>query len=165
MGIKIKHNFYRLPTKHSIILLNYPSDIFEYFLNGVIPVKSCLVISHTSKVYMNFIGQNEPIFVNLKSKGNFSFVEKQIKDKIKKYFVMSYVEKDKKIGKIGKIRSGMFRIANKHGIPITPIFIGRINSTNALPIIVGRTRKVRHVKKSIKNVRNFYLKNIQKYYA
>jgi len=68
LGYPIMHNFNKLPHKPSILLLNYPSDMFEYFLNGVIPLKTCFVVSKKVKFCMNFIHQDELIFSNMRKK-------------------------------------------------------------------------------------------------
>lgn len=163
LGYPIKHNFSRLPDKNSILVLNYPSDMFEYFLNGVIPKKTCFVVSKRVKFCMNFIHQKELIFPNMRKKGNLLYISNQIKNKIDKLSILVYVESSVKKN---KIKSGMFVISKNLEIPITPIFIGKIrNNIGYLPIVVGKTRIVKNIQKEVRKIGKFYKNNLRNFYG
>lgn len=159
----IKHNFHKLPETPSLLLLNYPSDLFEYFLNGVIPKKTCFVVSKKAKFCMYYIHQKELIFSNIYKKNNLSYISGKIKNKIKSYFILAYVESSTKKY---QIKSGMFVISKQLQIPVTPIFIGKLqNNIGYLPIVVGKSFIVKDVKKEQQRVRKFYRKNMKNYYG
>ena len=168
LGQKMKHNFHELPTKHSILVLNYPNDIFEYFANGMIPKKTCFVVSKSVKIFMNMIGKgNSSIYVDLSRKKNLKLVQSKVKEKIKSYFILSYVESTKKDKTgFGRIRKGMFVIAKNLNIPITPICIDKLTHTLGIPnekvfnIIVGKTRHVKNVSQCVEDIESFYRNNL-----
>ena len=121
----------------------------------------CFVVSKKSKFCMDFIHQKELIFSNIYKNKNIGYISDEVRDKIKKFFILAYVESSTKKY---QIKSGMFVISKQLQIPITPIFIGKIhNNIRYLPIVVGKTRIVKNVKYEQQLVCDFYYKNQNKY--
>jgi hypothetical protein len=169
LDIKISHNFEKLPNKPSILLLNYPDDIFEYFINGIFPVKSQYIIAKIAKPYMNLVVKDDHI-IYVKDKNNFDHVSSEIKNKIKNFYIICYIEKsEKSIFGRGRIKKGVFEIAKKINAQITPICIDKLthsygmNNSTKFFIHVGDTEYVKNPLISRNNVKNFFKTRLKKF--
>lgn len=146
--------------KPTIYISNYPSDFIEYLLPGILPENLSFIAFRGAVKYLNPIfGKERIISVDLDNKGNFECLEKEVEDRIKKNHIFCYVEKNyyerKDIYTLKEFRSGIFHIAKKLNITITPIVCEHFENEygiikNNINVTVLESIKVENVEESIK---------------
>lgn len=171
----IKHNFSKLPSTPSIIVVNYPCTYIDCFASMLIPKRISIVMADRCSTKLTWGVLLEDIILRKKKYGNsYEDVKNQIQKAIQKgRSVLAYVttytfHTDKRIY-IGRVRTGMFRIAQELGVPITPIAfdyvkqnLGRIDNQN-FQICVGETFNVTDPVKSSYKVNKFYRTKLSKF--
>ncbi len=128
------HNFHELPPYPSIIVSNYCYDRLENIACITIPKNISIIMGELLVKYVKLHSILENIICKHGSKdkgGEYNHIKSEIKKCTENGIsTFSYVTKSlHKNSKcyIGKLRSGMFRIAKDLNIPITPIFIDYID--------------------------------------
>lgn len=169
IGINMINNFNRLPDHPTIILANYCRDRIENSMYIMLPRKLSIITQYDFKKYINCVNKN-PIYITGYHKGNFEYIEKQVKialDKGSDIFV--YINKASYYNYIGKLRSGMFKIALKHNISITPVafdyidtYYGTIPNQN-LCIKVGETVYEKDLVSAKYRVRKFFVNTLKEF--
>ena len=164
LGLNVKMNGEKIPTKPTIYIANYPSNYIEYLVHGLFCDKFCLLVYGPAvKILKHLYGEDHLIAVN---KGSFNIIEKQIKDKIKNgYSIFSYIEKDyynrKNMFELCELRTGIFSIAHNLNVTITPVCVDHIHHIFGIPdnnifkIKIGETVYVEDPEVSLKNTREF----------
>jgi hypothetical protein len=170
MNIKIHHNFDALPKNPSILLLNYPNCDFEYFINGILPIDVYYLVSKKAKPLMNLAEIKDKNIIYVKHNKEFDYVLSETEKKIKDRHILCYIESHKKsVSGLGRIKKGMFSIAKKLNIPITPIYIDKINHFYGITkkqtfyVKVGKTQLVNNVFCSKNNVKNFFKNSLKEF--
>ena len=110
----------------TIIISNYPSDYLEYLIPGLFTNDTCIVAFKGAKKILENVFKEKIIYIDLDSKNNFEIFQKEIKDKIDKgYNIYVYPEKTyyqrKDVYDLQNFKSGIFHIAKKLNLTITPI--------------------------------------------
>ncbi len=162
MNIRISNNFEKLPKNPSILLVNYQDDIFEYFINGILPVNVCYVVGKKAKPFMKLIAEEDNI-ICLNKKSNYTSLSEKIIEKIKHFHIFVYIESSiKNMNGVGKIKTGIINIAKSNNIPITPICIDKISHFYGVTkkqnfyIKVGKTQNVTNMYESKIHIRHFF---------
>lgn len=116
-----------------IYICNYPGDVLEYSLVGLLPEKTAFVMieSLANLVYPIF-GKDRLIVANSKKKGNFDDLHKEITDRISRgYSIFAYPEKSyyqrPNPFAMTPFRSGLFTIAKNLNVPVIPIVCSHLN--------------------------------------
>lgn len=165
----------KIPNKPSIIMLNYPSSIFEYQVFHLLSNKIALVCRNKALAMANLTMRGIPIILSdNKEDGNFERVSKEVKDFIDRgYNIVMYPEsgweKLESSYSLAKLRSGFFRFSNINSIPITPVCVDRIQLTptgivldNKFTITVGDTFIVENIEKEMEKVKKFFVRNLRR---
>ena len=128
-GLKIRTNFRTLTSKPTIFIANYCRDRAENTACIMLPRKLAIMMqSGFSKINMSNI-INKPIYVNGHGKGNFDFIEKQVQeahDEGNDIFV--YINSPSYFNYMNRYSSGIYHIAKKLNITITPLAIDYIDT-------------------------------------
>jgi len=170
-NFKVIHNFENIPSHPTIFLYNYVNDRIENVTCIMIPTHICPVIGLAC---LNFYKKVINPCIIIKKGGHYDVLREEIRkvyDKGISTFV--YVEKVR-LGidwkKIGKIHTGVFKIAKELNITITPIVFDRIFydkfyilKYQNYQIRVGDTFHVDDVQNSIYKTRRFFQDNIDKF--
>jgi hypothetical protein len=168
-NFRFSNEFNKLPEKPSIYVCNYCYDRVENFSYLTIPRKLSLILTKGNIEKFNVI-QN-CIITNGKG-DEYKFVKESIKKSVEQgRSIIVYISSHKQhiIGKIGRIRSGIFRIAKELEVPVTPIAFDYIHQTYGyIPyqnfrVHVGHSFMVDNVENSMYNVRQFF-KNKLKFF-
>jgi hypothetical protein len=169
MNIKIHHNFDALPKTPSILLLNYPDNFSEYFIHGILPIDLVYITSKKAKFILGLVVNHENI-ISTNNKNNYENILSETEKKIKDRHILCYIEKSKKsILGLGRIRKGMFSIAKKLNVQITPICVDKIDHSYGIPkkqnffVKVGKTHHVNNVILSKNIVKNFYKDSLEEF--
>ena len=167
--ISISNNFDKLPKKPSILVLNYPDDVFEYFINGILPVNVCYVVAKKSKPFMNLFTSDDNI-IYLNKKNNYESLSEKIIEKINHSHIFLYIEEWKKnTNGVGRIKTGVLSIAKNNNIPITPICVDKISHCYGITkkqtfyIKVGETQLVNNIYESKIHVRQFFRDTLKEF--
>jgi hypothetical protein len=164
------HNFHELPSYPSIIVSNYCYDRLENIACITIPKNISIIMGELMVKYIKLNSILENIICKNGNKykgGEYDHIKSEIKKCIENGIsTFSYVSASlhKNAKYIGKLRSGMFRIAKDLNIPITPIFIDYIDDTfGIIPLQnfrmhVGETFLVgEDMEEDIYNTRKFFV--------
>lgn len=166
-GFRLLNNFGKMPIKPTIIVANYCSDRIENAAYLLIPGKSCVI--------SQFPFLDQVLFEHIQSKGHavgqFEKIKISVSEKIQKNIsIFTYINSPTHSGNIGKISSGMFRIAAELDIPITPICIDRIKTgflwsipNQNFCIKVGETFLPKNIPNSIHSVRKFLTNTLDEF--
>jgi hypothetical protein len=123
-GIKVISDFSKLPKNPTIILANYCRDRVENAVTMMVPRKIAILMQSGFKSVKMTNIINKPIYVHGHGKGNFENISKSIKeayDEGNSIFV--YINSPNYFNYLTRYKSGIYHIAKKHGIPITPLAI------------------------------------------
>jgi len=157
------HNFHLLPAQPTIFICNYTHDRFEHIFFSLIPRKLVLVLTSRAAnlgqidTYMDVICTNE-------KGGCYDHLEKEIARYVAGgTSIFCYIQKPCFIDEknYGKFRTGVFRIAKKLAVPITPIKIGHIQAVGGaifyqpICVTVGKTHYVSDVVESVFETKTF----------
>jgi hypothetical protein len=165
----IHHNFHKLPKYNTIFVANHPYHIIDLCSIQLIPTKLCFVVGGTNvtKYIIKPICGTNHIFFNMNIPNNFDNIKAQIKEKIHQSSIIVLVERYSLMisnKNIAPLRRGMFNIAKDLNIPITPLLLDSVRTTNGVidrqpfEIVVGETMVVDDVKRDCRNVRKFMIK-------
>lgn len=164
-----RHNFYKLPSHHTIFLVNYPITIMEYSAPVLLPKKICFLTSKRAKKFMDLVYEEEDYLLFDDSKGkNYELLRDNIREKIKDRSIYVYVEDIKSRYydyDIGRMRKGMFHIAKEIGVTITPLAVDSLKLNKKFEIRVGETQLVINPVESMKRVRSFLFDSKQDFRA
>lgn len=171
---RFTHNFDRLPAYPTIIVANYIYDRIENIACITIPKDLCIVmgqsfvkIAKLDRIIKNFIFRYETV-----KTGQYDSIKEQARQKLNEGFsIFAYVSKctQYRNGYVGKVRSGMFRIAKELNVPVTPITIDFIKHNNGIienqrfRIKVGETFKVDDIGQAVYYTRNFFRKTLKSF--
>lgn len=165
VGLEIISNFEQLPSTPSILVANYCRDRIENPFCVTIPKKLAILMQRGfRKINMNGI-INYPIYVEGHGQGNFENISTAIKNAIELgNYVFVYINEPSYYDYIGRLKSGIFKIAKQHNIPVTPIAFDYIDTffgyipNQKYHIKVGETNYVTDVNKSRYMISKYYKK-------
>lgn len=123
-------NFHRLTDKPTIYVCNYTYDRMDNIAWLLIPRSVCCIMG---EYLVPVFGRIVKHVIGKKGRsGSFNLLKETIKDKMSNGFsILTYVTTpQEKIGNIGRVRTGIFRIAKELNMTITPIAIDYIHYTN-----------------------------------
>jgi len=169
--LNFKNNFDKIPNHTTIFVSNYPVNIIEYIASFMLPIETCLVASSTS-LAKNLTKLENQIIFDIRKNKNFDTLMDLIGEKLKEMSVYVYVENYKNrygnMNVIGSpLRSGVFHMAQKLGVTITPVFVSRISSTMAsIPyqnfnMVIGETQYVTDPELVKRNTLQFFRKELE----
>ena len=128
-GLNVITDFSKLPSTPTIILANYCRDRVENVACMIVPRKLAILMQSGFKnVNMTNI-INKPIYVHGHGKGNFENISEAIKkahDEGNSIFV--YINSPNYFNYLTRYKSGIFHIAKKHNISITPLAIDYVHT-------------------------------------
>lgn len=128
-GFRLVTNFDSLPRKPTIFLANYCRDRAENPACLLLPRKLAVLMADGFK-HVNMAGIiNKPIYVTVNNKGNFEYVQEQIKiahDEGNDLFV--YGNSPSYFDYMTRYKTGIFKIAKKLNITVTPVAIDYIHT-------------------------------------
>lgn len=163
-NFQVIENFCDLPVYNSILVLNYPVEVLEYFVRWIIPRKNiCMVTNRSKEIMCRRLG-SEVIGVD-DSTCNYNRVLTEIREKIKTHYIFVYVTKSKtrmRNTDLGMMRTGIFHIAKTLDIPVTPIAVDYIRHTwgviksHPFHIHVGNTEHIDHTRTYVRQTRHFF---------
>lgn len=173
-GLNCDFNTHKIPNKPTIFMANYPANYIEYFVQGLLGDKVCLLVHAPAVKMLQFIMGKSRLIAIIEKEGQFSETQQKIKKKMDDgYHIFCYVERKyhnrDKIYDVDSIRSGIFSIAKNINATITPLVIDHIDhyigflDNRAFKIHVDETRTVENVEKEIKNVEKLYKKMLYKF--
>lgn len=161
---RLSHNLDDIPNHPTIYIANYSHDRLEHITLVMIPTKICALMGKgfIKMAKTNYIMKHS---LTMDGSGNFDKVKDSIDDMLKNGIsVIAYVEKRLLLDKllVGRLRTGIFKIAKDLNRTITPIVFDHIyyNSYGVVPrqnysIMVGKTSNVENIEKSIYDTRLF----------
>lgn len=170
-GLTFITNFQLLPSHPTIILANYCKDRIENPFAVLIPRKLAIMMQRGFRKINMSAMINKPIYVEGHKQGNFHNINKAVKQASKEgNDIFVYVNNPSFYDYIGKLHSGIFKIAMTNKITVTPItfdFIevtksGYIPSQNIF-IKVGNTFCVKDVIKAKTRVRRFFIDSLEEF--
>ena len=170
----VKHNFEELPDKPTIFVLNYPYCIYDYVAAAIIPkdIAYMMADSPLTRSTWSYVMADA---VYRKKKGNsFEDVQNQIRQKLLEgKSILAYVTTKEFKGDnhlyIGRVRTGMMRIAKELDVTITPVVMDSIDtpwgiiSRQNFRIHVGETFKVDDPVSAALRVRKVYTKYLPQF--
>lgn len=169
-GLKIVEDFSKLPSKPTIFVANYCQDRIENAMCTLLPRKIAILMRETCHKYNINNIVKRTIVVHGHHNGNFAEIEKAILKAHKDGCdIFVYASSMSHQGYIGKLRTGIFAIAKKNNITMTPVAIDRIDSrygiiyNQNLQIRVGNTFNVNNVHSAQYSVRKFFLQSLEKF--
>lgn len=164
----LSHNLSKLPTTSTILVCNYCHDRAENLVYLLLPT-NCTLIS--AKCIQDVFGVIDNHIQKKEKKGTFNYIQKQVDEKMKAgNSIFAYVtsHKERRYGQVGDIRSGLFRIAQKLGVTITPLAIDHIYTTSSFHIPyqnfrikVGVPQFVMDIEQSMKDTQKFFLEQLE----
>ena len=170
---RLSHNFANIPNHPTIYIANYSHDRIEHITLVMIPTKICALMGKgfINMAKTNYIMKNS---LTMDGSGNFDKVKDSIDEMLRNgVSVIAYVEKRLLLNKllVGRLRTGIFKIAKELNRTITPIVFDHIyyNSYGVIPkqnysIMVGKTTKVENIDRSIYETRLFMKKSLYSMY-
>lgn len=148
----------KIPEKPTIYVANYCSDRFENLACVLLPTTLTVVMNQNVNFHSKWVDTIETIDYQK----NFQNVKRQVKNAIQKNSIFAYVSLQS-FG-IGKIRTGMFRIAHELDLEVTPVFISKIKlnyfgmKTNSdFFIKIGKSFRVENISEAVFDTRKFFL--------
>jgi hypothetical protein len=159
-----KHNFENISNEPTIFICNYAQDRFENALIMFIPRALTII---TSEQFKNYTGVDAifPTIPMPASGGGFTELEKRIRKAVGEgQSILCYSQKPLFIEgqNYGKIRSGIFHIAQSIGLTITPLYIHSIKShagsiyKQTIELVADTPRKVKNPAQAISQVKSFF---------
>lgn len=171
-NFNFKNNFKNLPSSPTIFVANYTRDRYEYL--------SCMLIPRKLKVLMS--SKQSWIFNNIfdvierdddKKDGQFNNITQKTQETMKEgKSVFVYITKPVHVENqflTGRIRKGMFAIAKKLGVTITPIAIDYIHHNNGIipyqnyEMLVGEPFYVQDPLQDSIRTRHFFNDSLKKF--
>lgn len=162
----------KLSVQPNIILCNYCHDRIENFIPLLL--NKPITIMMREKLCGRF--KLDVLFdvIKTKSKNSFDETKLQIKHKIfnENKYIFVYTNESPYINRhnYGKIRSGVYRIAQELNVPITLVCFDNIDTTwygsikeQPFMISVGPTYYVNNIKKSMYTAKKFFRENTLKF--
>lgn len=128
-GLKVITDFTKLPSTPTIILANYCRDRVENAACMIVPRKLAIMMQSGFKAVNMTNIINKPIYVHGHGKGNFENISEAIKkayDEGNSIFV--YINSPNYFNYLTRYKSGIFHIAKKHNISITPLAIDYVHT-------------------------------------
>lgn len=132
-----KHNFGNLPSSPTIFVVNYPTNFFDYFAGILIPKDIAFVMADVWFTRITWGKLMKNVIYRKKKYGNsYDDVKTQMQQMIANgksvlAYVTTYVTtgSEKHGNKLytGRVRTGMFRIAQELGVTITPVVMDYID--------------------------------------
>jgi len=127
------HNNLSFPSNPTIFIVNYPSDVIEYSAVGVFPLNTSFMVHKDIGSFLKTFFGKKIIVVDVKKKNTFNIIEKSIQNSISSGFhIFAYPEKSyytrKNIYSLNPFRSGLFKIAKKLNITVTPVVIDHMKT-------------------------------------
>lgn len=170
IGMRIVTNFTKLPNHPTMILANYCKDRCENPMCIILPRNLSIIMQEGFK-RVNMSGIiHHPIYVKGHGQGNFEYIKKEVRKTVKHgNDVFAYINNPSYFGYIGKIRSGMFRIAIELGISITPVCFDFIDTKlGVIPnqnycVKIGETIYDKNLTEAIHRVRKFYINTLAEF--
>ena len=130
--ISVKHNFDKLPAKPCIFVANYPSDVLEYFVHAIVPMKICLLVSHRAVHIVRMVRTFNSLIIVDEDINSFEITKEKVKKKISEgYSIFTYsnnVKSRRGYYRTGKLRTGMFHIGKEIGVDVIPFITDHIDS-------------------------------------
>lgn len=166
-GIRITHNFQKLPLKPTIFVCNYAKDRIENSMCVLIPRKLSILMQSGFKSFIpNII--HRPIFVHGHGNGNLNYVKDEIQKSLDNNCCMFvYITKpDSRKLYTRKPRKGIYIIAKELGATVTPVYFDSLDHKNGiipnqnLNIVVGDTFKVEDINVSRYETLQFFKKSL-----
>lgn len=170
--LNLNHNFERLPSHPTIYVGNYPCTYLDSIYLTLLP--NTTIIIGDNKITRNTWGKLLDDIIYRKQKNAYEDIKKEIQKKLLSgKSVFAYVTsrgelEDTRIF-FGRIRTGIFRIANELGSTITPIAFDTIKTNMGcivdqnFRIFVGETTYVHDVTKVILDSKYFFRNKIRKF--
>lgn len=158
-----KQNFHNLPSKPTIIVSNYVRDRLENIACIMLPIPLCVVMGNGFITNIRLHKIVKHVFGTKKTSGEYDIVKDHIKDKLNNGIsIFSYSVRPFIDNHIGKVRSGMFRIAKELGVTITPVYFDHIDYKYGsileqnYSIVVGDSFYVKNIEKDVYRVKKFF---------
>jgi len=168
-NFNFKHNFDKLSNIPTIYVCNYVYERNENLAWLLIPRPVyCIMIKSIGKIYKNVVKN----ILSKEHSQTYDYFESTIKEKINEGFsILVYVTSPSyNIGKVNRVKSGMFSIAKSIGCTITPLAIDHIyyNNIGSIPyqnyeIYVGDSFYVNDVTLDTLKTRRFFIDNINRF--
>lgn len=157
------HNFYKLPSHPTIYVANYVNDRLENCTSIMIPDRLCIVMGSGFIDNLKLHKIVKHVYGTRKHSGEYEEVKSCIIEKLKAGIsIFSYSSKPFINDRIGKVRSGMFRIASELNVTITPIYFDHIDHLYGIipvqrySIVVGDTFFVDDVDACVYRAKKFF---------
>jgi hypothetical protein len=165
-GIKIRKNFRTLTETPTIFIANYCRDRVENAACILVPRNLSIMMQEGfSKINMSNI-INRPIYVNGHGKGNFDIICEQVKEAHNEgNDIFVYINSPSYFNYMNKYSSGIYHIAKKLNITVTPLAIDYIDTKfGTIPnqkfyIESGDSFFVDNIKTAKYKTRNFHIKS------
>lgn len=134
----LRTNFDQLSSNPTIFVVNYPYSVWDYVTVSMIPHDIAYVMSDswiTRQTWARVM--NDAVFRKKKNGNSYDDVKRQIEEKMNNgKSILAYVTtkefKNEDWTYIGRVRTGMFRIAKDLGVSITPVAIDTVHSINGV---------------------------------
>jgi hypothetical protein len=156
-----------------ILLGNYPNDRFESFLVFMMPVRFVFVIKKSSWYSRRLQIHTRAPCIYVEDKKSYARAKEEINDYLGRgYFVFAYINNPSSIHPrhYARYRTGMIRIAQEIGIPISPIAFDQIEtdstgrmSDQSLCAHIGESRYVTHVQYTKQDLKQFFQKQTRRF--
>jgi len=168
----VKDNFEKLPSHPTIYVGNYPCTFLESVSLTLLP--NITIAIGDSSITRNTWGKLLGDIIYRKQKDAYNDIKKDIKNRLSSgksvfAYVTSRGEKEDIRNFFGRVRTGIFRIANEIGSTVTPIAFDTIKTIKGsivdqdFNILVGDTVHVNDVDKVIRDTKTFFKNSIQKF--
>lgn len=168
----IRHNFAKLPSHPTIYVGNYPCTFLESISLTLLP--NTTIAMGDSGITRNTWGKLLGDIIYRKPKNAYNDIKKDIQKRLSSgksvfAYVTSRGEREESRNFFGRVRTGIFRIANELGATVTPIAFDTIKTEMGcivdqdFNIFVGETVEVNDVDKVVRESRTFYKNAIRKF--
>ena len=166
-GFYITRNFSKIPDKPTIFICPYITKYIEYPLMYLIPRNLAVIMVHeTGKILEKIMPTT--IIHRYSYSNNYDSMNSQIVEKYKDgYCIFCYVTKPSRSKRrLGKMFSGIFNIAKKNNITMTPIVFSRIENMSSLSVQnirmkVGETFLPDNIVSNMIDTKNFFNKTLR----
>lgn len=168
----LKHNLTKLSSSPTIYVGNYPCTFLESVSLTLLP--NTTIAMGDSKVTRNTWGRLLGDIIYRKPKNAYNDIKKDIEKRLSSgrsvfAYVTSRGERENTRNFFGRVRTGIFRIANELGVTVTPIAFDTIKTNMGcivdqdFNIFVGETMLVDDIDKVTQHCRIFFRNNIAKF--
>lgn len=158
-----KQNFHNLPSKPTIIVANYVRDRLENIACIMLPIPLCVVMGNGFITNIRLHKIVKHVFGTKKTSGEYEIVRDHIKEKLNNGIsIFSYSVRPFIDDHIGKVRSGMFRMAKELGVTITPVYFDHIDYKCGFvleqnySVVVGDSLYVKNIEEDVYRVKKFF---------